>query len=254
MVRVKWDDREQPRCPTNTGWRRGYRTWLNGTSVTLLRGETSSTRSTFGSGLVEQQELLLVGRLKNRRPPFKAGAPAHFSKRFISLHLSGRTGNRDRPSESARSTDRERFGLHRERANVADRGIRRPNATSGPRSQAEGSHHARGVGRPAEGGQPEEVLGCPQQRVMVERGVRLRSGAHRGCDHDHWNVVVTDSFVPCQEHDSLAGPVRRARQDGGQERGEPPVAGLHRAVVAVMAHVWGDEGEVRERPCLEVPG
>jgi hypothetical protein len=26
-----------------------------------------------------------------------AGPPAHFSKRFISLHLSGRTGNRDRP-------------------------------------------------------------------------------------------------------------------------------------------------------------
>jgi hypothetical protein len=39
----------------------------SGTSVTLLiAGETSSTRSTFGNGLVEQQDLLLVGRLKNR--------------------------------------------------------------------------------------------------------------------------------------------------------------------------------------------
>ena len=28
-------------------------------------------RSTFGNGLVEQQDLLLVGRLKNRCPPFK---------------------------------------------------------------------------------------------------------------------------------------------------------------------------------------
>ena len=47
------------------------------TSVTLLRaGETSSTRSTFGNGLVEQPDLLLVGRLKNRCPPFKV-SPCH---------------------------------------------------------------------------------------------------------------------------------------------------------------------------------
>jgi len=49
----------------------------SGTSVTLLRaGEASSTRSTFGIGLVVQQDLLLVGRLKNRCPPFKA-SPCH---------------------------------------------------------------------------------------------------------------------------------------------------------------------------------
>jgi hypothetical protein len=46
-----------------------------GTSVTLLiAGETSATRSTFGNGFVEQQNLLLVGRLKNRRPPFKVSS------------------------------------------------------------------------------------------------------------------------------------------------------------------------------------
>jgi hypothetical protein len=32
------------------------------------------TRSTFGNGLVEQQDLLLVGRLKNGCPPFKVTA------------------------------------------------------------------------------------------------------------------------------------------------------------------------------------
>src|SRR5437899_12646698 len=49
----------------------------NGNSVTLLRaGETSSTRSTFGNGLVEQQDLLLVGRLKDRCPLFKV-SPCH---------------------------------------------------------------------------------------------------------------------------------------------------------------------------------
>jgi hypothetical protein len=49
----------------------------NGTSVTpLIAGETSSTRSTFGNGLVEQQDLLLVGRLKDRCPPFKV-SPCH---------------------------------------------------------------------------------------------------------------------------------------------------------------------------------
>ena len=41
-----------------------------------MAGETSPTRSTFGNGLVEQQDLLLVGRLKDRRPPFKVG-PCH---------------------------------------------------------------------------------------------------------------------------------------------------------------------------------
>src|SRR5439155_25143205 len=41
-----------------------------------MAGETSSTRSTFGDGLVEQQDLLLVGRLKNRCPPFKV-SPCH---------------------------------------------------------------------------------------------------------------------------------------------------------------------------------
>src|SRR5258705_10405870 len=34
----------------------------------------SSTRSTFGNGLFEQTELLLVGRLKDRCPPFKVSA------------------------------------------------------------------------------------------------------------------------------------------------------------------------------------
>src|SRR6266508_2391408 len=47
------------------------------TSVTLLiAGETSSTRSTFDGGLVEQAELLLVGRLKDRCPLFKV-SPCH---------------------------------------------------------------------------------------------------------------------------------------------------------------------------------
>src|SRR5438093_9283125 len=51
--------------------------WSTGTSVTLLiAGETTSTRSTFGNGRVEQQDLLLVGRLKNRGPPFKV-SPCH---------------------------------------------------------------------------------------------------------------------------------------------------------------------------------
>ena len=49
----------------------------NGTLVTLLiAGKPSSTGSTFGNGLVEQQDLLLVGRLKNRCPPFKV-SPCH---------------------------------------------------------------------------------------------------------------------------------------------------------------------------------
>lgn len=47
----------------------------NGTSVTLLIvGEISSTRSTSGNGLVEQQDLLLVGRLKTRCPPFEVSS------------------------------------------------------------------------------------------------------------------------------------------------------------------------------------
>src|SRR5438876_1537659 len=51
---------------------RGSRCASNGNSVTLLRaGDTSSTRSTFDNGLVEQQDLLLVGRLKDRGPLFK---------------------------------------------------------------------------------------------------------------------------------------------------------------------------------------
>src|SRR6266576_1669791 len=51
--------------------------WSTGTSVTLLiAGEKSSPGSTFGNGLVEQQDLLLVGRLKDRCPPFKV-SPCH---------------------------------------------------------------------------------------------------------------------------------------------------------------------------------
>src|SRR6266567_5314778 len=51
--------------------------WSSGTSVTVLvAGETSSTRSTFGNGLVEQQDLLLVGRLKDRGPLFEV-SPCH---------------------------------------------------------------------------------------------------------------------------------------------------------------------------------
>ncbi len=47
------------------------------TSVTLLIvGETSSTRSTFDNGLVEQKDLVLVGRLKYRCPPLKV-SPCH---------------------------------------------------------------------------------------------------------------------------------------------------------------------------------
>ena len=53
---------------------------LTGTSgMLLIVGEASSTRSTFGSGLVEQQDLLLVGRLKNRGPPFKV-SPCHWRR------------------------------------------------------------------------------------------------------------------------------------------------------------------------------
>src|SRR5205085_157198 len=51
--------------------------WSTGTSVKpLVAGEKSSTRSAFGNGLVEQQDLLLVGRLKNRCPPFEM-SPRH---------------------------------------------------------------------------------------------------------------------------------------------------------------------------------
>ena len=42
----------------------------------LIAGETSSARSTFGDGLVEQQDLLLVWRLKDRCPPFEV-SPCH---------------------------------------------------------------------------------------------------------------------------------------------------------------------------------
>src|SRR5438034_6051528 len=47
------------------------------TSVTLPRArDTSATRSTFDNGVVEQQDLLLVGRLKDRGPLFKV-SPCH---------------------------------------------------------------------------------------------------------------------------------------------------------------------------------
>src|SRR5437764_5605100 len=51
--------------------------WSTGTSVKLpVAGESTSTRSTFDNGLVEQQDLLLVGRLKDRGPLFKV-SPCH---------------------------------------------------------------------------------------------------------------------------------------------------------------------------------
>jgi hypothetical protein len=54
--------------------------WVShsGNSMTeLTAGETSSTRSIFGNGLVEQQELILVGRLKDRCPILKV-SPCHW--------------------------------------------------------------------------------------------------------------------------------------------------------------------------------
>jgi hypothetical protein len=51
-----------------------------------MDGETGSTRSTFG-GLVEQQELLLVGRLKQRCPPFKV-SPCYRRSRPLARRIA----------------------------------------------------------------------------------------------------------------------------------------------------------------------
>src|SRR5437773_3667040 len=62
--------------------------WSTGTSVTLLiAGDTSSTRSTFDNGLVEQQDLLLVGRLKDRGPLFKV-SPCHGRGRPLARRIA----------------------------------------------------------------------------------------------------------------------------------------------------------------------
>ena len=66
-----------PRCFADQPAQHRRERSRSGTSVTLpIAGETSSTRSTFGNGLVEQQDLLLVGRLENRCPLLKV-SPCH---------------------------------------------------------------------------------------------------------------------------------------------------------------------------------
>src|SRR5205823_12062388 len=100
---------------------------------------------------------------------------------------------------------------------------------------------------------PEELLGSPQQCVMVESGSGTRTRCRVLAEQDHRDLVIgrVVVFVPGQEDGRLAGLVVRAGKDPRDETLKPSIARCYRAIVHVITEVRRDEAERWKRIGVE---